>query len=301
VGRIDDVCGSLCDAIKAALESSNVLGTAYECPTPSGAVDAILSTDGQVYAGEPLVPELIKILANPPGTWQISVFPVGQAKNATRFSPFDNPLYTPGPAPSVTASFASGVITFEGSIGTQQYNVHTVVNGDGDAFVQTTPNQSLADLATAVADAINGLGLDGVSAVAEGNTVVPTGASLLECNIGGPGATVGYEVGRYQRQIVATIWTNDPYGRSFLSGALVDRIGTVFSQFLPFADGSMFYIENSTGEAYDDDSQSSYSAFISRISFLVEYGLILTSPVAQLGAVKNETTLGDTERDIYVG
>lgn len=303
MGRVNDLCLAICNSLKGALDEANILGSQYVAKTPSGdPLNATLSPDGRIYVGNPLVPELVKILAEPPGTWQISVFPLGPAKDETAFSPYDQPLFIPGPTPSVAASVASGVITFSGSVGTQPINVHTVVDADGDAYVQTTPNQSIDSVASAVAAAINALDLPGVSASASGAAVTTEGISDLRCNIGGTGSTIAYEVGRYSRSIVATVWANDPYARELLADAIVARVGTAFTRFLSFPDGSQFYLENTNGGAYDDDSQSSYSAYVARINFTVQYGILFTSAVSVLGAVKNETTVGkNPERDIYVG
>ena len=67
----------------------------------------------------------------------------------TRCSPLES-VRVIAPAVTLTASIVGGVTTFAGSIGTMPFNVHTVIDSAGDAYVQTTSNQSPSQLATAV-------------------------------------------------------------------------------------------------------------------------------------------------------
>lgn len=283
MSRMLDALNAVCAAAKAAIDASDVVGSTFTIE-PKGTIGTV--APGQCYPGWPLVPELVNELGQSPGQWQLTAYPSGRAKPTTRYSPYDNPLFTPASIP-LSRSIAGAVITFGGSIGTAPLYVHTVVNGDGDAFVATTPSQSLPSLATAVAAAVNALGLDEVSAVASGNAVTLSGVHLFACNIVGSG-TVSYEIARYERTIQLSVWASDPVTRLLIGGAL-ETLGGTLNPYLTLPDGSLMYV-TAAGDDVDDDSQSSGSLYIAHTFLSVEYGIMAVVPTSQLGAVENLVT-----------
>jgi hypothetical protein len=212
------------------------------------------------------------------------VFPL-KARSTTRFSPHDGPIFVP-PSTTLTAAIAGGVITFGGSVGTIPTHVHTIVNGQADARVDCTTNQSLTSVATAVAAAVNALGLSGVSATASGPNVSLSGVFQFNCNVVGSGGTISYEVARIERSVQVTLWASEPVTRSLIADAIVTNVGTTLAPYLLLPDNSGLRCLND-GDSLDDNSQAESSVYIAHILLDVEYGINQISAVSQLGAVQN--------------
>lgn len=285
MSRIDDVLAALCTAAGAAITNANVVGSSFTVQ-PKGTLASV--QPGQVLPGWPLVTEMVNILGQGAGEWQVTAWPIGKPKATTRYSPYDGPGIT-APTIPLTSTIAGAVITFGGSVATAPLYIHTVVNGVADAFVATTPSQALSSVASAVAAAVNALALSGVSASASGAAVTLAGVHAFDCNIVGDSGSVSYEIARFERAIQLSTWASDPVTRSLISGAL-ESLGGTLQTFLPLADGSSMYV-SSEGSDVDDDSQSSYSLYIGHQVLSVEYGVMAVVSTAQVGAIENLVTL----------
>jgi hypothetical protein len=293
-----DACETLGIAIKAAMDAVPVVGTQFEVePNETTA----MIDNGQIICGDPLVPEFVQIMGQPAGQWQISIFPIGKAKSTARFSPYDLPIVGQSASPTLFATVADGVITFSGTVGASPMNIHTVVNGEGDAYYQAQPGDSPAAIAAAVEAAVNALDLEGVTATVSGDGVSIIGAtSSLFCNVVGNIGTVSYEVGRFERTLDVSVWANYPEVRGIISEAIETRVGNTMQTFIEMPDGTLMYV-SLDGEGVDDDSQSGYSVYRTHLFFTVEYGLMLTSKVAQLGVIVNDITINNKPAVLYVG
>lgn len=294
--RLDDVCNTLITAITAAINTAGIPGSVLDVTTESGSQRQITVAGGNVYKGFPEGPELAKLLKTGDGKWAITVTP--QNPHATtRYSPDDQPIFKP-PAQTLFATVSDATITFSGTAGA--CNVHTVINKVGDARVPVTAGQSLSAIATAVAAAIVALNISGVSASAAGAVVTVTGAFLLKCNVSGTGILMR-EVARVSRVMQVSIWASDPYTRAALEDPLIAYVGDAITPFLTLSDGTDMYVTYN-GDGWIDDSQGTYSLLVAHHCIEVEYGIMQSTPVAQLGAVENLVTpRNGAPVTVYVG
>lgn len=267
--RILDVLDTLIVAISAA--------------TNSGLTSQGLTCPGQTYSGHAISTKLASILSQLNGNHANVLWPLA-ARPTTRFNSRDQAQVTK-PIVMLTATISNSVITLAGAVG-GAYNVHVIVDGLADAFVQTAGGQEVDDVAGLVADAINALGYVGVEASAVGPAVSVTGANLLQCNIGGTGSKT-LEVGRVDRLIQVSIYAPDPDTRSVIGDAIQTQVGTADNHSLTLSDGQALYVMNGQGEALVEKAQSSYSAFEWHQFYEVSYPLTRTLPATQIGAVKS--------------
>lgn len=263
MGRLDDVCNTLVTAITDAINAA-------------GAV----SKPGQVIVGWPLGPELVEIFGQGPGEWQVSVFPQKKGTNNTRFRPCRT--YKP-PTVNLSCGVDGGVVTFSGSVDAG-LNVHTVLDTRADAYFATTSGMSLDDCATALAAAVNALDLPGVSATASGAAATISGVGSVVCNIAGVGSSTR-EVSRIGRDIQISVWASDPDTVSSIESAITQTIGIATAPKLALPDGSLMWVRYA-GELWNDESQSSYSLYVSHHLMWCEYGIMQTESAYQIGAVE---------------
>jgi hypothetical protein len=272
MGRLDDVCNALVDAITAAI---------------NGASPAAVTEPGQVIVGDPLAPELVEILAQGPGQWQVSLFPFEKGKNNTRFRP--RRTYTQ-PVVHLTCAAVEGVVTFAGSVDAG-LNVHVVIDNKYDARIQTTSGMSLATVATAIVAAINALEAPGITSSASGATATVVGAHTVVCNVAGVGSSIR-EVARIGRNVRMSVWASDPDTVSAIEGAVLTQLGVDVKPKLTLPDGSLMWVRYA-GDLWNDDSQSSYSLYVSHHLFWCEYGVMQIEPAYQIGAVEFISTVNN--------
>ncbi len=265
----------------------------------------------QVFAGQPIGPELTKILAQNDAEAVVTVMPMPGAQNTARYE--RKFFQTSAPNTALSAQISPlNVITFAGTVAQNLaedvaiggedatggedvaiggfYNVHTLLAGYPayDAYVQATPSMSMAGLATAVAAAITALGLSGVTASASGQQVTVIGANVKYCNVGSAG-TIAREISRVMRRIQVSVYSSDPFTRFAVGDAIYQSIGDAISLFLTLNNGSQLYCRYAS-DALDETSQNEYTLYVHHFIFDCEYGIIQTATATQIGAV----TLGDT-------
>ncbi|MDE2099946.1 MAG: hypothetical protein KGL39_22020 [Patescibacteria group bacterium] len=296
MSRLDDVVNTLNSAIGNAIVAAGVVGTTINNPVKNLTFQV---APGQVERGNPLVTEIVNIFAQGDGQWQINTWPL-KAKATTRWSPFDGVAYTP-PASPLTASRSGNTFTLAlaGSI-TTPLNAWVVANNAGGAYAQIVSSDTVDTAAAKIIAAVNAANIPGVSASGSGASFTIAGASRIAVNIGGSGAA-NYEVERLQRLVQVDIWASDPYTRSLLADAIEQRVGTTLNTFLNLPDNTGLFVSNA-GNAWDDDSQSSYSLYIEHMTFEIEYGVMFSDTVVQLGAVENSVTASNASlATVWVG
>lgn len=276
----------------------DTLGEAISAAVNAGLVDAELTCPGQTYNGHAVTTKLAAILSNLNGNHAVVLWPLA-ARPTTRYSSSEFPKVTP-PTVNLTREIAENVITFGGTVnGT--YNVHTVLGNYADAFVQTTNGQTPAQVAAAVAAAINTLDLAGITAMAVGTAMTIDGVDVFECNIGGTGS-IQRTVGLQTRLIQVSVYAPDPDTRTVVGQAVIDNIGTTDDHCLLMSDGQALNIFLGQGESFVEKAQSSYSAFEWHIFFEVEYPITQTHAATQVGVIETiPVKNGQTFATIYNG
>lgn len=270
VPRLRDVCYTIRQAIETILVESDAPGT------------------GRVYVGWPTSVEEVQKLGQPGAQGSVTIYPVKGAHNATRYPA--TPVAIVAPVNNLISTISANVVTFTG-VGDKPYNIHGFFQGKlVDAYLGTTTGQTLAQIATAYAAAINALSV-GVTATATGAAVTITGAQWAKVNIGSSG-TYAIEEMRIKRTIMVSVWINNIDARWAIVDAILANLGTADNHFLTLSDGSSAFILYST-DSMDDTSESSYSMFVHHIYFDVEYGQILTGQGYQVEGFETITTINN--------
>jgi hypothetical protein len=249
-----------------------------------------------VYVGWPVGTEEVQKLGQPNTEGSITVYPIQGAKNATRY-PGQYQVLT-APTVNLFAVVAHNTVTFSG-VSDSVYNIHAFFGGKYvDARYQTSVSETLANVASGVASAINALAISGLTASASGAVVTLTGGQFQTVNIGSGNALLGIEEFRVERTIQVSVWINDAPTRWQIVEAIVNAIGNSNLHFLTLSDGSQAYIHYQS-DYLDDSSESSYSLYAHHIWFGVEYGQINTSPAYQIESAGVTQTIDSTTPKTY--
>lgn len=249
--KLQDALEALKNAIQAALATNNAPGR------------------GTVYVGWPTGTEETQKLGQSDVEGSVTVWPLG-GHDATRYMG-DFELLT-APQDNLIATVAHNGVTFSGT-SDKAYNVHAFVAGHQlDAYYQTTASESLANVASGVATAINNLAIVGVTATPSGNGFSITGAQMQAVNIGSSGTIVS-EQRRIRQLVQVTVWLNDYVARWQIADIIMTNVGTAANHFLALSDNSQAFIEYQS-DHMDDSSESSYSLAAHHIVYMVEYGVL---------------------------
>lgn len=278
--RLQDAMNTLSNAVSAAINNA---GVTYPGITPD--------------AGWPVVTELVKALSPGSNAYFVAVFPLGSPKNVTRYSAYDRSLQI-APTVTLTATVASSVITFGGTVAAG-YNVHTFVgNPLHDVAYKTVAGDTLSSIATNVAAAINAASVSGVTATPSGATVTVTGGKPI-CNVGGSGS-ISREVGRRCAMFQVSVYAVNPTVRYAAGDAIASGIGGSNSHHLALSDGSDMFVNYQTDRLIDKN-QSSYSCFEWHFTFECEYSQVQTVTATQIEGVTVTDTLNtNTTATTYV-
>lgn len=241
---------------------------------------------GQVGPGWPTATEMTSVLAQIDGEWLVSVYPLKGSRNVTRNRPEYQVLQRP--SVTVTASVSGNVLTFAG---TPQAGLNIHVFPDApkpDAVYLTTASDTLASIAVSVAGAISAQ--TGYIATPSGASVTVAGCRTLRCNIGGSQQVLAArEVGRIQQDVQVTAWAPDDQIRSLLHDAIISGVGQLGSMYFTLPDGSDFSMKFHTS-SWSDESQSSYSLYVSHLIYTCEYGINQSVVATQVESVIASTT-----------
>ena len=288
LGKLDDVYNTIVNLITAAINP--IVGTviAPSIP-PSPAVD-ITVRPGQVFKGFPLSTELVSIVDQSAGQWQVSVFAL-PAKGAQKFRPigFSTPPTNEIASATAVVDSHTQTITFSGTP-TRAYSVNCVIGFIDDANIAVAANETPTQMATAMASAINALALSGVSATSALGVTTVSGPVPIVCNVGGTG-TLATEVMRVSRLIQVSIWASDPDTRELLYEAIIQNVGIVTAECIALSDNAPLRLKYA-GDRFDDDSQSAFTLYVCHLTFTAEYGIIQSSTGYQIGAVEAVQQVG---------
>lgn len=247
---------------------------------------------GQTVPGWAVSTDLAAILAQGQHNHEIVIWP-GEAKNTTRYSPYDDFLVTVATGtPTVAAAVVGSnvVATFAG-VFTSSITVVFLINGKLVVVPATAP-MTLAALATLCANAINAAAITGVTATPSGAGVSIAGAFFVKVNISGQG-TVAYEVGRQLWGMLVTVYGADPFTRLTLGQAITNNLGTSMAstRSLSMSDGNKMFVLAASGSALCEKAQSSYSAYEWHIPFDVEIPIIEMTKTYQVAVVDLTTQI----------
>lgn len=281
---LDSVLTAIAEAVTAAINAAGI------------------TQPGQVYKGWPTATEIVKVLGQPNAQWMVSVYP-HNARNATRWIENDAITSRSFPAAYLSATVVGNSMTITGAgaipVGNAPINVHAFMHGvNADVYAVAHAGDSDTMVASGIAQAVNALGLPGISAVNVANDVVLTGAVWDFANFGGTGS-YAFEATRVARQVQITIWTTgdptDPLNidnslRFSILDAIVGLIGTRQNHFITDSTETVVFILYASDIA-DDESESSYSLYASHVFFNVEYTAHVIVPATQVGVVEPTTTV----------
>lgn len=291
---LDSVLSTIVNQISAAINSAGI------------------TQPSQTFKGWPTAPQLVEMLGQSNSQYVVSVYPY-QGRNVTRWLDYDGYYIQPvvtlqgdiGPDSTVSFSLSTG--TTMGAL----YNVHAFIkNVNHDFLVQPATTDNPDAVATALAGQVNALAVPGLSALASGHDVVLTGGQWQFCNVGGTGSLV-VEANRVSRITQVSVWTTgdtedtvDPDSslRLAVYDAIASQVGTKDEHFYyDQTDGTpIFFMLN--GDNFDDDSQSSYSLYVARLLYDMEYSINARIPATQVGAGQfTEQINSNPPRTIYTG
>ncbi len=268
--------------------------------------NANIPNKGQVFVGQPVGPEITKILSQNDAEYYIAIFPVPRSSTNTTRYPKNFQQIAAAPNGLIATVSPINVVTFTGTltptlaedvsggedaVGGEDvaisgvYNVYVFLAGyPGVAgYVQTTSGMTLAGLAAAMAVSINGLGLSGVNAAAVGAAMTVTGANVKYANVGSSGS-IAREIARVHRFLEVSIFCSDPIVRLTVGDAIYLAIGDAISLFQTMSNGSQMFCRYSS-DALDESSQNEYTLYVQHFVFEVEYGIVQVAPAWQIEAV----------------
>lgn len=253
-----------------------------------------LPSSGIVFKGWPTSTEIVKVLGQVNVNHVISLYPL-PARNITRW--LDKSYRYVQPDVTLDGVINTNTLAFSGTApaaGKPNFNVHAFIVGvNADVYAPVVVGDSLAAIATKVANAVNALALPGITAAPSGAGAVLTGAAWKNVNIGGTGS-YERESSRVGRQLQATIWTtgaSDPNDidkslRYAILDAIVAGCGTQDEHFITDSTGEPIYLLYH-GDTPDDNSESSYSLYVAHVFFDMEYSMRTVQPATQVGVIEN--------------
>jgi hypothetical protein len=177
------------------------------------------------------------------------------------------------------------VLTFCGPV-TAGLNIHTLVGQPpADAYYRTQSTDEAPSVATAVAAAINALSNSLASATVSGNSVLISGVSNVQCNIGGHGTAVK-ESRRTMTPIQVSVWAADGPNRNILGKIIeLSDIGTSDHPFLIGCDGGAIRTRLRGSPKWRDKSQSSYSLYEWHAVYECEYPTLQVTRTTSIEAI----------------
>ncbi len=239
----------------------------------SSIVNAGITNKGYIRPGWPNMPELTKQMEQVPEQYYVSIYPLSDETNTTRFFPSNlTGIIGAVPTLSLTASVSSNVITFGG---TPQGGVNIGVDFSPGALYQTTSSDTLATIATNVAAALNLA--SGIAAAASGDTISVTGVTNFTVNLGLT-ALGGSEVLRTIRNFQISIWTPSSNLRETIAEPV--RAGIALTYFLQFPDksyGRLLYKDTPWADVMERES-----IYFAHMIVSVEWGTFSSNTVAQI-------------------
>jgi hypothetical protein len=187
---------------------------------------------------------------------------------------------------SVARDPTSGAFVFAGSV-VAGLNVAVSFRAAPWAVVYTTISaDTLETIPAALAAMITSAA---ISASASGASLNVSGP-ISSVVIGGTGAQIR-EVDRIERRVLVSVWAappppaqTTPTVRDLVTDAIMENVGTTFSQMFDLTDGSSARVRLFSQTSIDQ-SQSDVSLLESRIIYLLEYGVLQSTPAAQVVAM----------------
>jgi hypothetical protein len=228
-------------------------------------------------------------------------------RSTNQYRPEVEYLVTPTPPPLVatitTLSQTLWAITFTGE-NAPGLNIWTVAGptpwADGATLYQTTGNETLVQIAAAVAAQVELLGV-GVTASAAGPVMSITSSAPVWCNIGQAITTTPtgepiavQDIGRFDQTILITIWAPVPDefvgqkpggNREQLQTAVLLALGGNDQKWNVSSDGSAFSAVWGDIGRWSDKAEDLYTVFRADLELEIEYSLYRSITVTPIGVI----------------
>jgi hypothetical protein len=265
--------------------------------------DAGFSVSNQVILGEPPEPQLSEILGL--NKTVVAVREYTGPRDVTRYLPDDTVITVRAPDIDVVVGAINNVLTFAGNV-IPGLTFHVLIEQPyNDATYTTSVGDNVASVCAGIANAVNALGLTGVSASITSDTVTIAGVDQVQCNVSTAAVLLAREVGRRAQTLLVSCFSNNPDVRFTMHEAVSSRVGTAANVFVPLSDDTPMRLSYATGASDDklkDSAQQRASRFTAHLAFDVEYSVLEYLGAATIGAIDNQITINsDAEIDIYAG
>lgn len=256
-----------------------------------------ISPVGQGFMGYPTVENLTDVLHA--GQYMYSVYP-HEGMGAKPMGKWHPEFMQVTPVVNTLTVAASGNTLTFGGAAMPNINIHTLFDfPERLAYYRTTPADTVQTVATAVAGAINAIGLLGVNAQANGATVTVTGVTDLHCNLSGT-TQVAQEVNRLSRRIQVNTWCPNPAIRDTLDEIITSNVGSLVNSRYAMGDGTSVWIRY-VPAAWDDYRESSDFMYGGIYLFDCEYSVLQYSSATQIGSTQTTYTFGANQEQIIEG
>ncbi|QEL14784.1 hypothetical protein [Limnoglobus roseus] len=239
------------------------------------ASDSVTGDKMKVFRGWPIPGNLDADLKA--GVVNISVFPMDNEQNVTRFS--TDWFELPAPRITLTATASGTAVTFDG---TACCPLNAAVTVNGKPFVY--PLQA-KDTPTSVATALATLINTTFAASSSGPVVTVPGATKLETRLGTFGNII-QEVKRQKKSFRLTVWCNAPLVRDGVASALDSALGELTD--ISLTDGSTGHIRYQRTRSIDTAQKS--MLYRRDFEYSVEFPTTITRRVATIVAEQLNVT-----------
>lgn len=248
-----------------------------------------LPNPGQGYVGWPPDPDLTAIITKQ--GYAISVYPHGVGS----FVPHAEPRVladVPAPMP-LALSLTGNTFTITGSPSGLNIPVHVGINaGAADALYVTQSSDGPVQVAIGLKNAVNALGIAGVTATQSNNTFTVSGANTLQWALT-QSRTLTLEVGRWERELFQmTLWTPTVALRKQIQSQILSNVGVVDNYIIPLADGTVADGFLQRNPKWSDASIQKKSVFVSHIFFELDFSdvRIVSATEISVGQVVSQLT-----------
>lgn len=199
---------------------------------------------------------------------------------------------------ALSASGKTWTATFSGSV-IAGLNIHALCGiPSQSAYYGTSGSDTPSTVAAAVATQITALAMQGVNASASGNVLTVTNLNRLIIGIGGSN-TMAQEVARILTPYQISVWAATADLRTALSKQIEGSLCVgLQDNFLYAADGSAIRVRKRGSPRFNDNSQRSYSLYISHIQYECIYPVLQQTTGTQVEEIDTTLEMQDAQGNV---
>lgn len=242
----------------------------------------LTNAKGTIFRGWPTSTELAKVIAQNNGQTQITLWPL-KGRPTTSHEAFNQPTNVVFPSPTLTASISPNfkMLTIltppsKGDLLHAFFGIPTWDANFGPALGTESPTQ----VATIIANAVNSLGVSGITADVSGTSAHLNGGQWAYANIGGTGS-MSLVTASEARSVQVSVWAPNANVRERVGSAIIAGVGGVDQPRLVMPDGNILLCLYDN-DLWIDKAESSYSVLRWDIFFDIEYPITKTVPLVQV-------------------